>query len=102
MLSRGSSATRKPLGSCLFSNNEIKVFEYVALRLVPRCKPEWDICHEHFLGPENCILPGICCQGSKGMGAGGDITIMAVNGMTSQMEIDFFRVLERDEIVPYF
>jgi PAS domain S-box-containing protein len=27
---------------------------------------------------------------------------MALNGMTSQMEIDFFRVLERDEIVPYF
>lgn len=27
---------------------------------------------------------------------------MALNGMTSQSEIDFFRVLERDEIVPYF
>jgi hypothetical protein len=50
-----------------------------------------------FGGADNCILPGTVATVLNVWDPEGDI-IMALNGMTSEMEIDFFRVFERDEI----
>jgi len=97
MLSKRLLRDQKTSREAVFSDNEIKVLNARFCVLSIDASRNGTFVVGIFGGAENCILPGTVATVLNVWEPEGDI-IMALNEMTSQMEIDFFRVLERDEI----